>query len=200
MAAAAVNFEDWKSIFWKALTIVLTRCTFKYASREDIFFIKLWKWKSRFFKMSAPSAAPPGSFAQKYHQIQPAPAWFLVQFWRVCLKQKASASPSSFHPSWAARPLHRRRRRCIRWQSLLGFDNSLNCTNIPAQLDCYCGVFLFLTEPDWGYEVFLQVKCTVLHYISASIYQCLNKKGLLYQHIYDRLCRNSAYVIFKKYE
>jgi hypothetical protein len=39
---------------------------FEYASREDIFIIKLWKWKSRFFKMSAPSAAPPGSFKQKY--------------------------------------------------------------------------------------------------------------------------------------
>ena len=111
------------------------------------FIIKLWKWKSRFFKMSAPSA---------YHLLDPSninitksskPAWFLVQFWIVCVKQKASASPSSFQ--WlngAARPLHRRRRRRIRRQSLLGLDSSLNCTNILPN----CTSIAAFLIPNWA--------------------------------------------------
>ncbi len=40
-----------------------------------------------------------------------------------------------------ARPLHRRRRRRIRRQSLLGLDNSLNCTNISANYTVIAAFF-----------------------------------------------------------
>ena len=133
---------------------------------RKFFIIKLWKWKSRFFKMSAPSAAPPRSFEHKYHQIQPAPADFSCSFQWCALNKKPQPLRHPFSglmgppdlftgggggvfagsPFWALIPL---------W-----------IVRIFLPIALLVRRFLFQTDPEEGHEVFLQEKCP----FSSSLY------------------------------
>ncbi len=132
--------------FGEPWPLSLNVALFKYASREGIFIIKLWKWKGRFFKMSAPSAAPLDPSNRNITKSNQLLLDFSYSFEWCVWNKKASASSSSFQ--WlpgAARPLQSRRRH-IRRQSLLGLDYSLNCTNISANCTAIAAFFI----PNWA--------------------------------------------------
>jgi hypothetical protein len=79
----------------------------------------------------------------------------------VCVKQKSLSLSFIFSvASWGGQTSSKAA-AAYSWQSLLGLDYSLNCTNISANCTAIA-VFFIPTEPEGGYKVFLQEKCPFL--------------------------------------